>query len=76
MVVWRCVFVGLFWFGFFFVVSLVGVGAFGEPSVGWFFDRRRSSLGNKARKSIGTRGVVNCVDGLQCMTVLSFLPLY
>jgi len=48
----------------FFVIGLVGVGAFGEPSVGWFSDRRRSSLGNKARRSVGIRGVVVCVDEL------------
>ncbi len=59
----------------FFVVGLVGVGAFGEPNVGWFSDHRRSSLGNKARRSVGTRGVVVCVNGLQRMTVLPFLPL-
>ncbi len=59
----------------FFVVGLVGVGAFGEPSVGWFSDHRRSSLGNKARMSVGTRRVVVCVDGLQRMTIMPFLPL-
>ncbi len=48
----------------FFVVGLVGVGAFGEPSVGWFFDRRCSSFGNKARRSVGTRGFVVRVNGL------------
>jgi hypothetical protein len=74
MVVWRCVFVGLFGFGFFLVVGLVGVGAFGEPSVGCFSDRRRSSFGNKARRSVvATRGVVVCVDGLQRMTLLPSL---
>jgi hypothetical protein len=58
----------------FLVVGLVGVGAFGKPSVGWFYDRRCSSLGNRARRLVGTRGVVVRVDGLQRMTLLPFLP--
>jgi hypothetical protein len=61
-------------FDFFLVVGLVGVGAFGEPSVGCFSDRRRSSFGNKARRSVGTRGVVVYVDGLQRITLLPSLP--
>ncbi len=45
----------------FLVVGLVGVGAFGEPSVGWFSDHRCSSLGNKAHRSVGTSGHLFCV---------------